>query len=422
MGYTQGYHDIHVIPDKYNTGIDIEKCVGTYVAGETLSCGLITRVFTTDDTARISFRKAPNVSAVGEYLIENIDFKSSGVNAMGICDGSYYTGDGITIKYINCKFVEYIDNDHDGADKIQVEFYNCSFERFYGSNATFYNCFFGEQGAKDPLNPTTNCTFNDCYIADVCRKADTQGAGHVDGMQTQVAKNLYFNNCRWEVPSLNYSITEGGMNVAIFIQPQDTAENIIFNNCHINGGGYFTFALSGDETTFSNVSFNDTFVGYCYKSGAPFDEVNDFTESIFSNTSLHDSLYVSSVWKDDLGFLHFVTSNDTGEDRTLSVVTNLGTTTYEIPRTYKATEYEVDTKDFEDLPIDLEYVIEQTDIKYAVFYESDAQIRYVNFGGDVPAYESISELFKDICNAIREKNGSTSLIKHIDIPEIIRNL
>lgn len=38
------------------------------------------------------------------------------------------------------------------------------------------------------------------------------------------------------------------------------------------------------------------------------------------------------------------------------------------------------------------------------------------------SYESVSALFTGICDAIREKDGTTALIPHQDIPDRIRTI
>jgi hypothetical protein len=38
------------------------------------------------------------------------------------------------------------------------------------------------------------------------------------------------------------------------------------------------------------------------------------------------------------------------------------------------------------------------------------------------SYESVPALFTGICDAIREKDGTTALISHQDIPDRIRNI
>ena len=40
----------------------------------------------------------------------------------------------------------------------------------------------------------------------------------------------------------------------------------------------------------------------------------------------------------------------------------------------------------------------------------------------VPDKYSLKDLFKDICDAIREKNGKSGLIKHTDIPQEINSI
>lgn len=200
----------------------------------------------------------------------------------------------------------------------------------------------------------------------------------MDGMQSTACKNLYFNNCRWEVPDINYSVKAGGMNVAIYIQPSDNARNVIFDHCHINGGGYYTLSCAdNDISVLNNVKFIEPFIGYCYEASNPL--YDGVTKELLVDPSLHDSLYVSSVWKDDDGYLRFLATNDTEVDRDITVKTNLGESTFTLPRTYKATEYDEDTKNFSDLPIDVENVIEQTGVTYAIFYEGNRQIRFVNF-------------------------------------------
>lgn len=370
------YHDIYVIPDKHNTGADDSTCNLTVEADVVTDYGV---KFRSDDgtSIKIDFNKAPNKTIEGEIVIENVDFTSY-TTGSGFMNTYGYTGNGVVIKYINCKFINFVDASHT-TELIKAEFTNCSFTRYTGSYAVFNNCYFGGGDLNgDPMNPVTNCTFNNCYCSDIVQKTEEAGTNHMDGMQSTECKNLYFNNCRWEVPDINYSVKAGGMNVAIYIQPSDTAENVIFDHCYINGGGYYTLSCAdNDISVLNNVKFIEPFIGYCYKASNPlYDSV---TKEVLVNPSLHDSLYVSSVWKDDDGYLRFMTSNDTGVDRELKVVTNLGEFIFEIPRTYKATEYDEDTKTFDDLPIDVENVIEQTGIDYVIFYEGSRQLRFVNY-------------------------------------------
>lgn len=368
------YNDIHVIPDKHNTGVDETTCTLTVETNVVTEYGII---FRSDDgtTIKIDFNKSPNKTLDGEVIIENVNFAN--YVGSGFLNTYGYSGNGIVIKFKNCNFVNFVDSNHTN-ELVKAEFENCSFTRYNGSFATFNKCYFGGGDLNgDPMNPGTDCTFNNCYCSNIMQKTEEQGEGHIDGMQSLGCKRLYFNNCRWEVPTINYSITAGGMNVAIFVQPSDFAENVILDHCYVNGGGFYTFSCTGvDAGKCTNVKIIEPFIGYCYNN-QPF--YNTSTRGLVENAILHDSLYVSSVWKDETDYLHFMVTNDTGEERTLTVVTNLGETTYTIPRTYKSTEYEVDTKTFEDLPIDIEKVLEQTGINYVIFYENGRQIRFTNF-------------------------------------------
>ena len=337
---------------------------------------------------------------------------------VGYGNADAYTGTGVKLIFNNCKFGGFWSQS--SHELITCEFNNCSFRSTALSNAVYNNCYLGGESETDTVSssdiaaPGENVTFNDCYFADIVAKTDEQGDAHLDGVQSLTPRNQYFNNCRWEVPDINYSAKQGGFSYAIFLQ-SDNVENCIFDHCHINGGGYHTISVT--DTTPVNCRIIEPFIGYCYY-GAPFypadgGNYTNSSEAVTENARLHDSLYVSSVWKED-GKLHFLVTNDTGEDRTLSVYANENLETFTIPRTWKLTEYDVDTKNFDDLPIDIEHEI-AVDAEYAVFYDTtesvasdENQIRYVNYGansvyrksnGDhvtqAPAQRLITETYRD---------------------------
>jgi hypothetical protein len=230
------------------------------------------------------------------------------------------------------------------------------------------------------MNPQANCTFNNCYCSDCVIKTEEQGSAHIDGMQSTVCKNLYFNNCRWEVPDINYTYKQGGFSYVIYIEPlnDSIAENVVFDHCHINGGGYYSIGVTPEVDLNNNVRIIEPTIGYCYYGSSPYYPEPSKSKEAVIDAILHDSLYVSSVWKDDSNNLHFAVTNDTGVNRTITVYTNNETYTFDVPRTYKLTEYEADTKDFDDLPIDIELVIEEN-VDYAIFYDETKQIRFVNY-------------------------------------------
>lgn len=387
---TKGYNDEHVIPDKYNTGYDKSVELTLATGGQIVENGPYLRV-DNGDSIYFDFNDSKNKNLNGTFTIENMDFSGYTTKGGGIGNAWGYAGEGITIRYINCKFGNYIDQNTAGYP-INAEFINCSFITAQCANSTFNNCYFGGPAKRDPLAPYYNCTFNNCYISDIIYKTESQGSDHVDGMQTLYGQNLYFNNCRWEVPDINYTYKNGGFSYVIYIQPQNgDAENVILDHCYLNGGGQYAISVAKADVTDCNIRIIEPFIGYCYQSQPYYPTENDAAEVVNSaeavteNSRLHDSLYVSSVWKSNDNKLHFLVTNDTGEDRTLSVYTNEGLTTFNIPRTYRPTEYEADTKDFEDLPIDIEHEI-AVDAEYAVFYDTtekaastENQIRYVNY-------------------------------------------
>lgn len=420
---TQGYNDIHVIPDRHNTGCDMETCTNPPpITGVGLDNGLFFRA-DNDEQCYIDFNKRPTIT--GEFIFENVDF-SSKTGWVGYGNTDKYVGEGIKLIFNNCKFYGFYSNKDNVL--VQCEFNNCSFRTTALANAVYNNCFLGGESDFDIISsadicaPKDNVTFNNCYFADIVAKTEEQGDAHLDGMQTICGKNMYFNNCRWEVPDINYTYKQGNFSYAVFVQ-NNNIENVIFDHCYINGGGHYSISITDAEPV--NCRIIEPFIGYCYYGGDPFypSSGGNYTNSAKAVTEkprLHDSLYVSSVWKED-NKLHFLVTNDTGEDRTLSVHTNNGVTTFEVPRTYRLTEYEADTKDFGDFPIDIEHIVE-ADVSYAVFMENNNQIRFVDFGGEEKTYETVNDLFKDICDAIREKTQTSEPIKHTDIPEKIRLL
>jgi hypothetical protein len=116
------YYDIHVIPDKFNTGVDNTTCIETLVGG-LANNGITMRLDTTDkgEWLYIDFNKH-NKTLDGEYIFENLDL--SGYWKTGISNASSYEGTGITIIYNNCKFTNWVQS-YAGNGKTKVVFNNC---------------------------------------------------------------------------------------------------------------------------------------------------------------------------------------------------------------------------------------------------------------------------------------------------------
>lgn len=379
-------YDITPIPDKYNTGADMVTCVEAIPeTGVVLENGL---QFRDDDGTMcyIDFNKSPNSTASGEYVFENINF-SSKTGWVGYGNVTNYQGTGVKLIFNNCKFYNFKSNNDN--ELIECEFNNCSFRSVAGSNMVFNECFFGGQSefetvTDDAMMPGTNVVFNNCYCADLIVKTEMPGRGHLDGMQTLKAQDLYFNNCRWEVPDINYTSKQGEFSYAIFIQ-SDSVENVIFDHCYINGGGYYSISVTDSDPI--NCRIIEPFIGGSFYGDSAFYPNNssytNSAEAVTENPKLYDSIYVSSVWKDNDGTANVIVTNDTLVDRTLRIITEDGYTDHVIPRTYRPAEYEADTKDFTDLPIDLKYTV-TGDAEYIVCYDitdinNPKQVRFVNW-------------------------------------------
>ena len=346
--YSYMYNDIHVIPDKYNTGIS------NNVELETGSC-------------IIDLNSAEYKNLTGQIEFNNKDFTSDNISE--IKNGWGYVGEGLKFIFNNCKFRKY--RQPYDAKNVNIEFNNCSFMMSTSAfNSIFNKCFFGNFDNTvdgDACNPKMNCILNDCYIANTVVKKDAQGEDHIDGTQVLNGDNVEFNNCRWECPDINYTYKQGQVSYALYLQ---NSTNCRINNCHINGGGHYSISCTSEV---GNIIKN-TFIGECFISGVFYPT----HKATIKNVDLFNSLYVSSVWKDENNYLHFLITNDTKIDREITVLTNIGITKFIIPRTYSSNEYDADTKNFNDLPIDIEKIIE-SNVDYAVFFENGRQIRFVNF-------------------------------------------
>lgn len=374
------YHDIYVIPDKYNTGCD-NLCTNIINMGDTLECGLEIR----PDTGYIDMNKMPQKNMQGDYYIENCDFSSFNT---GIYNVSGYTGQGINIHFQNCKFGQFKCNQQN--ELVKTFFYNCSFTYYSGGYGELNNCYIGGSSSGDASNPSIGTTMKNCYIADICQKSESQGSAHIDGVQILNPIDITFDNCRWECPWLNYSSYYGGLTNAIRLEPQGDMKNVKFNHCVINGGGYYSIHVVETEDGYveENVHFIESIIGDSCQNSF----YSNGTENYFDNIDKASSLFVSSIWKDENGLIHVIVTNDTLVDRQLTIVTNLENKVISVPRNYRISDMEVDTKNFNDLPIDIEYIVDTPNASWVICYEGDRQLRFVNYSKEKVFYSrSVSE-------------------------------
>lgn len=385
----QGYRDINIIPDKYNTG-----CVESDELTVVTDAGLTTSDFIIENygesVVALKFAYELNQNIPNGYVFENYDF--SNITFVALVNG--YVAEEKLIIFRNCKFGVIRCTSTDDYQSFQFD--NCTINSSAFNNATFNNCKFGGT-VKDGINGFHNITVNNCYIQDIWHE-NSNGA-HSDGFQTVGNPDYYdsidhitFNNCRWEVPYFPVADdgAGGGVNSAIFLQQTSGVENyhdVYINNCIVNGGGHYTVTGGGngegnfDEAT---VAIVNPIFGYAYRTKLYNGGEESQLYSLTENPRMQDSLYVSSVYKDEDNNVHLVVSNDTYVDRKLIVYTNNGMQTIEVPQCYNIAELWDNndlTKKFEDFPFDIDVNIGVADyvVCFSDFVDENRQIRFVNY-------------------------------------------
>lgn len=235
------------------------------------------------------------------------------------------------------------------------------------------------------MNPFRNITVIDSYF---CGFPQWNADGtHTDAMQVYGkadidAVNILFSNCRIEIPV----IKEEGRNVLInaclmVALEYSNAQNFLFEDCIINGGGYSIYATDHNgQWKLNNVIFRNISIGRGRLYGSIYPYIADGVT--FDNVYDTEQLYVASVWKDSLGKIHLSVTNDTAEDRTLLVVTENGKQEFTIP--CKTTSVTAGAKEYYDLAIDMEIVPADAGSDWVVCYDGEEtaenQIRFVNWG------------------------------------------
>lgn len=372
---TAGEYDYRVIPDKYNTG-----CSGslTKINSACTVDGVAYSLGDNGNTVVIDlFYQEVNKESPQEVVIQDKDFfdKKFAIRHASMIDTKKI------IRFENCIFKD-VGLDY-SQDNVVYYFENCSFRNVYGSNATFERCFFGGSGS-DGLNPYQNVVVKDCYFGHYPQW--NEDGIHTDAMQvygkTDVkAKNIAFTNCRIEIPILDNS-TNRIINACLMVALEyNDAQNFLFEECIINGGGYSIYATDHyGQWTLDNVIFRNISVGKGRLFGEIYPHIADGV--VFDNVYSTEQLYVASVWRDSLGKIHLSVTNDTAEDRMLLVVTENGRQEIFIP--CKSTAEAAGAKEYYDLPIDIEVVTADAGSSWVVCYDGEEtaenQIRFVNWG------------------------------------------
>lgn len=362
--------DIDVIPDQYNCGA--KNFLTTVIAGETIN-GVKFKESNGKNVMEFGYG---NQNISGTVIFENMDFSG---NEMG-----FYNEDrvdrNIKVVFNNCKFSKI--KTSETASRMQYEFNNCTIKSFYGCNATFERCLFGES-YQDGIIPFQNVTVNNCYVKDMSSTDPASTGIHSDGTQmfghkNAEVKNVYFNNCRFEVPAIQTGGNSASVNACIMVQLEyNNAQNIQFSKCKINGGGYSIYArATKPELTLNNVVFSNVEVGCAKLFKTVYTDVSPAVR--FENLKDTDSLYIGSVWK-EAGTTHLSVSNDTNVDRSLVIYTDRGNYNFVVP---KCPDGKNLYSNFKDYPFDIDVVI-RDNCNYVVAYDTTEggkkQIRFVNW-------------------------------------------
>ncbi len=384
--------DIKIIPDKYNTGAKGE--LKTVDIGETING--IQFVSGTGGTRNVLDFAYRNKNISGTVTFKDLDFSNCGLWV--------YHEEEVTRKikiiFENCNLSGVSTGKKPG--NISYEFNNCTIRNFSGSNAVFNNCRFGGS-YKDGLVPFQNVQVKDSFFCDMAAMCATGAELHTDGTQIYGVKgvdveNVTFDNCRFEIPPHGNNGSTAYVNACIMLQLEySNAKEVSFTDCIVNGGGYSIYAWDKKKGyTFEDVKISGIRSGCTKTNGTLYHTVSPgITIEDIGET---DALYISSVWKEN-GSTHFSVTNDTNQERKLTIYTDDGEYEYTIPACPMGEELK-QIYTYSDLPFDIDITI-PFECKYAVCYDTTLegyakQIRCANYSG--------SDVYMD-ANVVRNLNS-----------------
>lgn len=366
--------DKKVIPDKYNTGVSGK--LKKVKLGENID-GVQFTAASGNTKNSLDFYYS-NQKIKGIITLKNYDFSQYPV----VCYNAGKVDRTIKVIFVNCKF-SFFSTDRE-CTKVSYEFKNCDFNNFGGSNAYFDRCRFGES-YNDGLNPFQKVTVKNSFFSDLgSEKSDR--VLHSDGTQIYgwsgiTAKEIFYKNCRFEIPQVAPEGSKAGVNACIMLQMEYSgAESIKFEDCILNGGGYSIYAHTiNKKYPLKNIVFKNIQVGGAKTYGSIYPDVSSGVT--FENAGETSSLYVGSVWKEK-GKTHLSVTNDTCRKRELLVITDQGKFRYTIAACKNGKQMD-ETDTYDTMPFDKEIVIPKK-CKYLICYDNTfpgaaKQIRFVNW-------------------------------------------
>jgi len=375
--YTEA--DITIIPDKYNTGCKGELTTFVMDTENTMWAGDIQIVQSGGGAKFVLDFCYRNKDKSGTVYIENYDFSSHPFVAYN--ENKAETP--VKVVFNNCKFSNFSVGRAEG--NLSYELNDCTLISCNGSNMVINRCKFGGSYV-DGIVPFADVEVNDCFFADMTSVATEKGV-HIDGTQIYghadtLVQDVYYNNCRFELPAVRLADSSAYVNACIMLSLEfNSAQNMAFRNCIVNGGGYTIYAgCKYEGLTMENISFENIRFGDAAMYGIVYPNPNINVE--MKDMAPTDLLYVGTVWKDESG-THFSVSNDTNRERQLVIYTDKGIFTHTIPACPAITKNNCTEYEYKDMPFDLDIVV-PTDCAYAVCYDNTlagcgTQIRFQNW-------------------------------------------
>lgn len=380
------------IPDKYNCGAD-EKTDFIKLKEEGLVNGVYIKIDTRSDKVYIITSYIPKdvEEMPSDVIISNYDFSDANFK---IYNPDRYSEEK-HIKFVNCKFKGFANCGPYDENKCYFTFDHCSFGGGVNEvNIKMNWCKIGHF-PTDAMNPLKNFTAQNCYIYDLCCEGNDKGT-HIDGFQiygrgTTVGGNILIDNVRFEIPSIYYEGNKSAVNACVMFQLEyGNVENCTFSNLICNGGGkwypiYYKKTKCKQDSDLYKKGESFAERNCCLKNvkvsnnfGTIFYPTEHYEDGNIENVEHFDKLYVSSIFSDENGKIHVICTNDTSIDKVLTVQTDGGEYTFEMPhypsnwalggeinKKVNPDESLVDsngrsykTYRFEDLPIDIDCMLD----------------------------------------------------------------
>lgn len=392
MIHQANYRDKVVIPDKFNTGIQIPESALIPI--------------TTLIPSWSGYITSQVISALGTNVIEGVKFE-------GQTTFKTATGQGVT--FINCKFVAKSSSNYamifngDWSDSLYVHFINCEFSGYQSaaiqpppSNMIVKNCKIHDMGSDGAKGGFDDGGYENCYIY----KCGLSTGAHADGIQTTGSQeNFYIRNCRFDMPKTSECVSNAGL----FYTQEYPAVDCEIRDVLIFGGGYAFYLgeKEGSQGSITNLTSSNIKIGYGEHYGLFYCNDSQFSNYTSNGTvTRQDKIFVSSVFKDTDG-VKVVATNYTNSDRTLVVVTDVDTYTFTVPALPGYAD-SLQTP-FADFDFDNVYTVQGT---YVICYDtsvSDAnEIRY--------QIVDVNTLFTSIGDAVRSQRSETETYARTDLP------